>query len=429
MQAFSERLLREHAASGATAGPALDLPHRAEALRRAAAAGLPGLRDDHWRYTNLRPVEKAAFVAAEPVDAAVLASVSTNLPEGIPGHARFVFVNGHFAPTLSAVPATVPGIRLGEGSTPAFGAALPELTADERFAWINLAFGHATASLDVGGDAKIELLFVTSPDAAGSTVYPRLVIDARPGSRLSLIERHSGGAGESGVVNAFTQLRLDAGATVDHYRLQALAPGATFLDTLLGSIGRDADYRLSLLSQGGSSARSTVRLALAGDGSRMTLRAMGLGRVRQVLDTAISIEHRARQTTSEQVLRAVANDRAQVSFQSRALVAAEAPGASSQQSLKGLIGGSGAEVNLRPQLEIFTDEVKANHGATTGALDENTLFYLLSRGLDRETARRLLEWAFIEDVVSHVAIPALRRQVELAALDELGNEAAREALA
>jgi Fe-S cluster assembly protein SufD len=110
-------------------------------------------------------------------------------------------------------------------------------------------------------------------------------------------------------------------------------------------------------------------------------------------------------------------------------VTASARGTSCEQSLKGLLNNPGAEIDLRPQLEIHTDAVRASHGATTGALDQNMLFYLLSRGLDADTARGLLEWAFCEDAIRLIDQPLLRRQAELALADCLGNRVAHEALA
>jgi Fe-S cluster assembly protein SufD len=110
-------------------------------------------------------------------------------------------------------------------------------------------------------------------------------------------------------------------------------------------------------------------------------------------------------------------------------VTATARGTNCEQSLKGLLNNPGAEIDLRPQLEIHTDAVRASHGATTGALDQNMLFYLLSRGLDADTARGLLEWAFCEDAIKLIGQPLLRRQVELALADCLGNSVAHEALA
>jgi Fe-S cluster assembly protein SufD len=128
------------------------------------------------------------------------------------------------------------------------------------------------------------------------------------------------------------------------------------------------------------------------------------------------------------VLRGIAHDRAHVAFRSRVEVAATASGAASEQSLKGLLGGKGAEIDLRPQLEIHTDQVRASHGATTGALDENMRFYLLSRGLDPETARRVLEWSFLEDAICRIGDSGLRRAAEKSLVAAVGNDVAGEAL-
>jgi Fe-S cluster assembly protein SufD len=140
------------------------------------------------------------------------------------------------------------------------------------------------------------------------------------------------------------------------------------------------------------------------------------------------VDHLAPDCVSRQVLRGIARDRARVAWRSRVEVAASARRCASEQSLKGLLGGTGAEIDLRPQLEIHTDEVRASHGATTGALDENMRFYLLSRGLDPETARGVLEWSFLADAISHMGNATLRQLAEQWLLLGVDNSVAREAL-
>ena len=107
----------------------------------------------------------------------------------------------------------------------------------------------------------------------------------------------------------------------------------------------------------------------------------------------------------------------------KVIVQKDAHGTDSSQSLRGLLAGSDAEIDVRPQLEIYTDDVRCNHGATAGKLDDNMLFYLLSRGIDRETAHRVLKWAFLEDVVSKIEVPELRRQIEQNLAGQLGDTA------
>ncbi len=168
---------------------------------------------------------------------------------------------------------------------------------------------------------------------------------------------------------------------------------------------------------------------LAGRGASLQLQAASLAGDSRTLDGAITVRHVAPDTQSQQELRAIATGRASISFRSAVNVGNGAAGADSRQSLKGLIGGDGAEINLRPELEIDVDSVRASHGATTGAIDEGMLFYLLSRGVDRETARQLLEWAFVETVIGRISEPAVRREFEERTVARLGNRAAREVLA
>jgi Fe-S cluster assembly protein SufD len=143
-----------------------------------------------------------------------------------------------------------------------------------------------------------------------------------------------------------------------------------------------------------------------------------------VQDTYALVEHLAPDTRTEQTFRGIAAGRARVAFNGKIAVAREARGTDSRQSLRGLLAGPEAEIDVRPQLEIYTDEVRASHGATAGKLDDNMLFYLLSRGLDRETAQRALKWAFLGDVVATIAVPELRGQVETRLAGQLQDGAA-----
>ncbi len=425
---FATRLLEEHAAFAATLPRAQgEASERRHALGKASAAGLPPLRDDAWRYSNLRAVEKARLAPATPLTPEqALASASRLLPQPLPDFARLVFVNGQLLRPLSGEPADLVGARLELSSGHTEGVLAP--TADERFAWLNAAFATDIARLAVSGTLQLEVLYLTVPTPNAGATYPRLEVAVGNHARLVLVERHLGGGGPAALNAPSVQIEVGAAGVAEHYRLQASAPDAVIMDSLLATLAAGARYELTQLSWGAASARHSTRIQLSGEGASLLVNGMSLSDANRVLDTAIQVEHVARRTSSEQTLRAIANGRSRIAFNSRVEVASSAGGADSRQSLKGLLGSPGAEVNLRPQLEISTDEVKASHGATTGALDDNMLFYLLSRGLDPDTARKLLEWAFIEDVMSRIRIPALRRQVELASVDCLGNATALEAL-
>jgi Fe-S cluster assembly protein SufD len=151
---------------------------------------------------------------------------------------------------------------------------------------------------------------------------------------------------------------------------------------------------------------------LAGERAGVDLSVASLGDRQQIQDVFALVEHIAPRARTEQTFRGISAGRARVAFNGKVVVRKQAHGTDSRQSLRGLLAGPDAEIDVRPQLEIYTDDVRCSHGATAGKLDENMLFYMLSRGLDRDTAQRLLKWAFLEDVIAKIEVPELRRQIE-----------------
>jgi Fe-S cluster assembly protein SufD len=220
-------------------------------------------------------------------------------------------------------------------------------------------------------------------------------------------------------MNAAVDIAVGSGAVVSHTRLQNCADGASCFDTLVAHVADSATYRLRTVTLGALSSRSTLFIKLAGRGARCDLGAAIIANGIQTHDLFAEIDHAAPDTTTHELFRGIANDRGKLAFNGKMIVRENAHGADSDQSLKSLLTGSGAEAAARPQLEIYTDKVKARHGATTGKLDDQMLFYLLSRGIDRPTAQALLQWAFIEDAVSLVDLPELRREIESLAASRL----------
>ena len=398
---LGQRIAAEHAA-GATAD-------RRQALEQFLSQGLPGARDENWRYANLKTLDKAAFVppaTAAPVDAALL-------PEALEDHARYVFIDGLFAAGLSTG-ATQAGVTVVTGQAPA--ARTP--ATDAGFALLNDAFATDGADIRIGANAaaRIEVIFIASGIAAA---YPRLAVHLGANSRLSLIERHLAPAAATGFVGTAITVSVGDGATLDHYRLQQAGDGATWIDTLSASVGRSASYNTHALMLGALSARSTTQVQLAQPEAALTFNAVAVADGRQVQDCMVLVDHQAPHTRTQQNFRGIAGGRSRLGFNGKIIVRESAQKADSAQSLRGLIAGSDAEIDVRPQLEIYTDDVRCAHGATTGKLDENMLFYLLSRGLAPEVAQRLLKWAFITDVVTTIAPERLRQQARHALLGHM----------
>ena len=437
--ALTTRLIEEYA-SVARALPAADASaaRRRAAIERLRMTGLPTSRDENWKYANLRPLERQRFVpaAGPPV------RTGADLPAEIEGFTRYVFVDGAFAasasepPDTSAAPVTLlaAGGAGAEAAAAAAGqllsAATPSFAGDERFALLNAAFATDGAAIRVaaGTRARIELLFVASAEAGSGASYPRVEVRLDAGAQLVLIERHVSAAGHGNFVSSAVTVEIERGASLAHYRLQELNPRSVLFDTLSASLAQEAAYQLHGISTGGQSARSTLTLRLAGERADLALALASLGDRQQVQDAYAVVEHAAPNARTVQTFRGIAAGRARVAFNGKIVVAQNARGTDSRQSLRGLLAGPEAEIDVRPQLEIYTDEVRCSHGATAGKLDENMLFYLLSRGLSREAAQRLLKWAFLEDVIAQIAVPPLRRQIEERLAGHLHDDTLRELL-
>ncbi len=396
------RIAAEHAAALSVQSiTPLARAHRRHALQGLLERGLPTTRDENWRYANLRSLEKANFTPGTSPSGVSVA----DLPATLEGFARFVFVDGQFAPQLSAAPGAI-----GAATFTRLQGELP--THNQAFALLNEAFATDGADIQVEAGAAptdIEVLFYSASPAAA---YPRLKVGLAPNARLRLVERHLGSAAFSPFIGSVVRVEAAAGASCTHYRLQETGATTIWTDTLRATVARDASYQLHVLQLGALAARSSVDIELAGPAAQTRIDTVSLADGQQVHDNMIVVDHQAAYTQTRENFRGIAGGRARIAFNGLIIVRDLAHHADSAQSLKGLIAGSDAEVDLRPQLEIHTDEVRCSHGATTGKLDDTMLFYLLTRGIEPQVAQRLRKWAFITDVVANIDIPALRTHIQ-----------------
>jgi Fe-S cluster assembly protein SufD len=398
---------------------------RHRAIQALTERGLPTSRDENWKYVNLRPLEKVRF--APRVGEPLAPVTAQDLPAPIAQYARYTFIDGVFAPSLST-PTTHAGVLVRSMKAGASVLANPVLTPDLRFALLNEAFATDGAQIQVepGTDCRtcIELVFVATSEAKAGASYPRVSFQVGAGARVGLIERHISVGSDANFINCAVDVSVARDASVQHYRVQQTGARAIWFDTLTAKLAENAKYQLHSASLGALSARSTVHVQLAGERSEVGLFSVSVGGKNQVHDTFALVEHIAPNARTEQSFRGISGGRARVAFNGKIIVRKGAHGTDSRQSLRGLLAGTDAEIDVRPQLEIYTDDVRCNHGATAGKLDDNMLFYMLSRGLDRETAQRLLKWAFLEDVVAKIEVPELRRQIEQSLAGQLDEAAA-----
>ena len=409
------------AAAERAAAPPFGGEARCAALGRFVALGLPTARMEEWRHTSLSALAPVSFAPADPTAPLTPAAV-----ERLAGRAegpRLVFVNGRYREALSS-----PG-RLPAGAWAGSLAAAPAERADLVGAHLGrlAAFeSHALAALNTAsaedgafvhlpeGTAAaepIELLFVTVAGEGPAASHPRVLVVAGPGSEASLVESYVGAAGGPTFTNAVTEAVLGEGARLEHYRLQDEAAGAWHFGLLASEQGKDSRFSTHASSFGAALSRSEVKAVLAGEGGEARVNGLYMAAGSQVVDNHSVIEHARPRCQSRETFKGILDGAARGVFGGRIRVMPDAQKSDAYQLNSNLLLSDDAQVDTKPQLEIFADDVKCGHGGTVGQLDEDALFYLRSRGIDLESARSLLIYAFASEMVGLVRPPGLRDRI------------------
>jgi Fe-S cluster assembly protein SufD len=403
-------------------------PLRQEAMQRFLKLGLPTLRDETWRYTDLRSLAARSFVdAPRGTGGGALPDESLSLLGDLQRAATLHMINGH--PTVPPERHAVEGVEirsLREVARLEPAALLrflePLSDADQqRFGLLNTALFVDGLYLKITGQvrAPLVILHVASADGADTIAYPRIIIEAAPGSSATIIEHHVALGEHTPLVDSSTHLALRQGAQLEHYRVYSTGAAATHVDSL--NIQQDKDSRCNQFTVvlGGGLVRASLEAHLGQPGASLDSNSLLVGHAHRHVDCVNIVTHGAPDTRSHQTARAIAGDSSRVIFNSKVIVNAGAVHAESQQSCRGLLLSPTAEIDTRPQLEIHADEVKCAHGATIGRLDPNMLFYMLSRGLDRDTAQSLLVYAFLADVLTGMSVVPARAAIENALIAQL----------
>lgn len=375
------------------------------ALEAALREGLPGPRNEAWKYTSLRALERRSFAAP-----ASLPEVDAALLKGIPAP-RLVFVNGLHDAALSDLGDHGIGVRL---ATAHAGVDLGDRTdaSGGIFEQLNAALARDGARLrvDAGVQAPLplHLVFIGVPAASDLAWHLHHTIELDEGACATVVEHHLAGAAHAHLGNTVVRVHLASGARLLHARVQddsATATSFLHTDAVLETF---AQYVRCDLELGGGLTRHALDVRLAGDGARLVASGVLFADGRRHLDTRLGIEHVAQNTACKLLWRGLGAGRGRAVFHGGITIHTGADGSDAVLSNKNLLLSDQAEIDTQPVLEIHADEVTAAHGATVGQIDPTAMFYLRSRGLPEPEARRLLTAAFCREVVTGVEDAALR---------------------
>jgi Fe-S cluster assembly protein SufD len=400
-------------------------PIREQAMQRFLELGLPSLRDESWRYTDLRSVAAQSFAAAACESRGAADASELSLVDAQQHAVTLTMVNG--CPLLNADLSPIKDLEINSIREIYKHDSLAltrffELTADadQRWALLNTALFIDGLYLKITGPvaSPIVIRHVATGDGA-QAAHPRIIIDASAGSSAVVIEHHIAQGDPSPLTNSRTHIALARAAQLEHYRVFASGAGATHLDSLDIRQAEDSQCKQFTIALGGGLVRTSLEARLNQRGANLDSYSLLVGHRDRHVDCVNVVTHAAPDTRSRQTARAIASDESRVIFNSKVIVNKGANGSDSKQSCRGLLLSPSAEIDTRPQLEIHADEVKCAHGATTGRLDPDMLFYLLSRGIDRETAQSLLVFAFLADVLTGMSVSSARSAIEGALISQL----------
>lgn len=418
----------EHYAERRAALPGAALPWlaraREAALARFGQLGLPTLRDEDWKYTNVAVLDRRTFVGA-PVAEADEALRERVERLALEGCHLLVFADGRHLPALSRLGELPEGVRVGSlaaalDSPPAWLAETLGASGEDcanGFVALNAALWTDGALVEVPPgevlERPLQLLFLAGEGEgdAETAAFPRNLIRLGAGARVAVIEHYAGGAAPY-LTDAVTRIDLGEGAKLEHARFQEEGARAFHVAELRAALARDARLAAYSFALGGLLARNDIAVGLAGEGSAAELTGLYLAAGRQHQDHHTRIDHLSPQGTSREFFKGVVDEAGRAVFHGRVVVHPDAQRTDAQQANHNLLLSEAAEVDTKPQLEIYADDVKCSHGATVGQLDPAQLYYLRSRGLNEPAARALLIHAFAAEVVERVTIAPLRARLE-----------------
>lgn len=416
--------------------PSWLISHRRAAIARFTEVGFPTLKEEEWRYTNVRPMAEVSFRPAMSGTVKPSEDAFHEILSGAPG-CRIVFLNGKYAPELSTANRLPKGVKAGSlaeqwtTNPQELEAHLAQYARylDNPFVALNTALMEEGAFVHIARGVVMEeplyLLFIATEPQEPMVMHLRNLIVMEQSSQAKIVEKYVGFYGRSGeesgsippvgcpyLTNVVTEIVTAPNAILDHYKLQRESKSAFHVATIQIQLARDCTFSSHAISLGGALVRNDINAVLSGEGIECTLNGLNMATGQQHVDTHTLIDHALPHCTSHELYKTILDGHATGVFNGKILVRPNAQKTDAKQTNQNLLLSEDAVINTKPQLEIFADDVRCTHGATVGQLDEDAIFYLRTRGVGLEEARNLLTYAFASDVVDRIHVEPLRAELE-----------------
>lgn len=390
--------------------------------------GFPTVQNEEWKYTNVAPVASENFQIKD--DKAIDAQKINRLLSETESANRIVFVNGKLSEELTSfsnLPEGARALNFNEAAQDGtFGAIIKENLGNlvdaetNGFTALNMAFTEDGAFIFIPKNTKVEkpihLVFIADENAAS---FPRILFVAERGSETTLIESYLRTDEAKYLTDSVIEIVLEDDAKLEHLRVQRESHAAFHVGTTAVNLNRASVYDSTNITLGAKLSRHDINVKFNAEGGECYVDGLYLVGEDQHADTHSVIDHKLPNCASHQTYKGIVDGRARAVFNGKVFVRENAHGTDARQSNKNLLLSNDARVDTKPQLEIFNDDVKCAHGATVGQLEEEELFYLLSRGLNESLARNLLTYGFAEEVINKIKIESIKKQLDEAVLNRL----------
>ncbi len=397
---------------------------RRAAFARFAELGFPTTHDEDWRFTSVAPIARTAFRVPGGARADVAPRALEPFFFADAPCTRLVFVDGRYAPALSSLRPLPGGVKVGslaQALAAEAGSLEPHLAryADyqqEAFTALNTAFMEDGAFVLIPRGTVLEepihLLYLSTPAGAPTITHPRNLIVAGDDSQATLVEDYASLGDAVAFSNAVTELVVGQNGVLSHYLIERESREAFNVSTLRIQQGRSSNVASHSVLIGGALVRNNIHPVLAGEGGECLINGLFLANGRQHMDNYMKVEHASPHCDSRQFYHGILDGQSRGVFHGRIIVHKGAQKTDAKQTNRNLLLSQEAQIDTKPQLEIYADDVKCTHGATIGQIDEEAIFYLRSRGIPADSARALLLFAFASESLGRMKVEPIRRHLE-----------------
>ena len=414
---------------------------REESFQRFQHQGFPTVNNEEWKYTNVSSIAKSSFNPVIAANGTALSKQNTLKPfiYEETRNSAFIFANGIFRRDLSSVeslPAGVTAVDVAEALRNSEHESLireaferQDFAAENSFTLLNSALFAGGLFIRIQSGVliaqPIQLQFISESVAgdAAAAAFPRVIVVCDDRSSVSVIESYrASDDSETYFTNAMVDLVIGDGARLQHYKLQREGARASHIATTRVRLGRDAVYDTTTINLGAALSRHDINVTMNHEGASCSVDGLYMVDGTQHTDTHSVIDHRKPHCSSHQLYKGILDGKSRAVFNGKVFVRHGAQQTDAQQTNKNLLLSNDAQVDTKPQLEIYADDVKCAHGAAVGQLDEDQMFYLQSRGINPVLSKNILTYGFAEEVIGKIQIESIKRELDEAVLNRLHSE-------